>query len=432
MEKKVLLAQCVLLFAFGHAMASCTPSAEFYFTRSPLPDTVFVGETLHIPLVMKHHCLQGQQTWQVSEGVSVRAVDGQCPPMPEFTGEMGDGTCELDMAVSGFALSRQFSAWVRFNTLVHKHTSPSWTIQVLAHPVEVLSAPILAATCGVPFEVPLQSMVRYFDENVRAGNKPVMTLTPVESGGLRFDATHLTLSGTPTATGPLEFALSVTTGNTTTEPVMVRVEVGAGASSRPVFREDAQLPAFVAGQPWQFDVRALLAPGHGDAPDDGLRFRIDSAHPAPDWLQMAKDAPTMLEGTAPAASVGQEETLALIASTNTAGDSVSHVFPLTVAFDARNTPRIQPFSLTLAPGEDFEVNLSPYVEDPTGDSALQLILDAVEPAAWWLRLMPENSRVLEGRVPESQAGACFQLSLRAASTTGGSSQPAVGTLCITS
>lgn len=432
MEKKVLLAISMLLLVCAQAMATCTPSVEFYFTRSPLPTSVFVGETLHLPLLMKHHCLKGRQTWAVSEGVTVRAVDGQCPPMPEFNGEMGDGSCELDMAVTGFALSKQFSAWVRYNTLIHKHTSPPLTINVLAHPVELLPVPVQAGARGLPFALPLKLLARYFDENVLAGNKPVISVTPQDGGGLHFDRQTLMLSGTPVARGALEFALSVMTGNTSIGPEIIRVEVGVPASSRPMFREDAQLPAFTVGKPWRFDARVLLAPSSTDYPNDGLRLRIDGNYPAPEWLHVPPDSSTVLEGIAPPESVEQQETLALIASTNTAGDSLSHVFPLKVAFDTENTPRIQPFSLRFAPQEDFEVNLAQYVDDPTHDPALQLILDAVEPMAYWLRLRPDNPQILEGRVPDDAAERCFQLSLRAANTTGGSSQPVVIPLCVTS
>lgn len=432
MEKKVLLVIGVLLLVCAQAMAYCTPSVEFYFTRSPLSTSVFAGETLHLPLLMKHHCLKGRQTWEVSEGVSVRAVDGQCPPMPEFNGEMGDGSCELDMTVTGFALSKHFSAWVRYNTLIHRHTSPPLTIDVLAHPVELLPVPVQAGARGLPFALPLKSFARYFDENVLAGNKPVISVTPAEGGGLLFDRQTLMLTGIPVARGALEFALSVITGNTTIGPEIIHVDVEAQPSSRPMFREDAQLPSFIVGKPWRFDARALLAPASTEYPNDGLRFRIDGNYPAPEWLQMAQDSSSVLEGIAPPDSVEQQESLALIASTNTAGDSLSSVFPLKVAFDSENTPRIQPFSLRFAPQEDFEVNLMQYVDDPTHDPALQFILDAVDPMAYWLRLRPDNPQVLEGRAPDVSAGRCFQLSLRAANTIGGSSQPIIIPLCIAS
>jgi hypothetical protein len=82
---------------------------------------------------------------------------------------------------------------------------------------------------------------------------------------------------------------------------------------------------------------------------------------------------------------------------------------------------VHAFELEKVVGTNIYEDLSSYINDPAQDPSLKVTLDKVEPEASWLSISKLNPTVLEGVVPDSATGQKYQLTLRATTSVGGSS-----------
>jgi hypothetical protein len=76
-------------------------------------------------------------------------------------------------------------------------------------------------------------------------------------------------------------------------------------------------------------------------------------------------------------------------------------------------------------GTNIYEDLSSYIKDPAHDTNLKVILEKIEPANTWLSISPLHPTVLEGTVPDTATGQQYQLTLKANTSEGGSSESVI-------
>lgn len=263
-----------------------------------------------------------------------------------------------------------------------------------------------------------------FNAAVNAAVETQISVTPAIQDGLRYDAVTHTIIGTPTRIGMYEFALSARNGVSTAGPVKFQINVNANPNDKPVFKPLYSFAAARPNQTYRLRLMDLIEKRPSFGVTNQVHFRIDPnhTHSYPSWIHLDSSSGTVLEGNAPASDVGRTKELIIIANSNTGGDSEPLLIRIPVAYDPTQKPVIQQgLEFKGAGGALFEQNLRALITDPVADGSLKVILDKVEPAAPWLSI--SSAMTLIGLVPSDAIGQCYEVTLRAMTSTGGSSEP---------
>jgi hypothetical protein len=375
----------------------------------------------------------------MSHSLVVASAVGAHQKGPCLVGPKGSAksTCILTLIIKGSALPARGSSGGPVLCSYRSWETPSMSlcsvprledrlaIRLVPNSLSMLPIPIQEATANQFFVYNLKPTVKFYDENANAGYPAQGIVSPVEQDGLRFDPTSFSITGTPTRTGTYLFKVGAQNVYGTAAPVDFVMQVQVNAKDRPVFKQHYSMASALPDQKYSMNLMELVEPQTGFMLTNQISFRIDTDLSHPDWLHIASDDATRLEGKVPPEAAGQEVEVTLIASSNTGGDSLPLKVKIPIAYDPEKRPVINPFGLEKLADTDIYEDLSGYIDDPAHDANLKLTLDNVEPAAPWLGISSLNPTVLEGAVPDKDTGQQFKLTLRAHTSVGGASEPIV-------
>ena len=251
-----------------------------------------------------------------------------------------------------------------------------------------------------------------------------LTVTPAQQAGLQFDPQSKSIKGTPTQAGIFSFKVSASDGNSTSAALEVLVRVDIDPKDTPVFKINPSIASAMPNQAWQLNLMDLLEPRPGFMVSNQVSFRIEKNLPHPDWLSIDEKNPTILKGRASSNQAGQTESITLIATSNTGGESQPMTINIPVAFDPAKKPRIHAdISLAAVAGSEFHHDFRASISDPTQDGNLQILLDRIEPATLDLKISPYNPTEVFGVIDDKDEGKEYKLVLRAKTAVGGVSDP---------
>ncbi|CEG56766.1 Ig domain-containing protein [Legionella fallonii] len=322
-----------------------------------------------------------------------------------------------------YSLWGEHGKWPHHYQWNNPFSSRPFQVTVIPHHLSMLNIPEQNATANQPFVYPLKSAVNYYDENQMAGVPAQAVVHPIEQDGLRFDPASFSIVGTPKRMGTYQFSVSVHNANGATAAQNLLIKVQANIQDKPRFKPHYSMVSALPEQKYSMNLMELVELRPGYWVTNQVSFRIESNSCNPKWLRIAHDDATLLVGDVPPDAAGQEVDVLLVASSNTGGDSDPLKVRIPIAYDLTKKPEINAFKLEQAAGTNIYENLADYVKDPAHNSSLKVVLDKVEPAASWLSISSSNPTVLEGVVPLEAVGQLFQLTLRASTSIGGSSDP---------
>jgi len=283
--------------------------------------------------------------------------------------------------------------------------------------------PTQQATANQEFIYNLKTAANYYDENVAAGIPVLGIVSPVEQNGLLFDPARFSIIGKPKRTGTYLFNVGVKNTNSSAQSVDLRIEVGINPKEKPILKKQYQLASAMVGQLYSVNLMDLLEGQTEFLTTNQISFRIMANKQNGEWLHIPDDDTKRLEGLVPKDLVGQEVEIILIASSNAGGDSDPVTVKIPIASEPGKKPQIDFFELEQLAGSQFNKDLSEYIKDPAQDSSLKVTLDKVVPAVSWLSISPLNPTVLSGVIPVQATGQKYQITLRASTLAGGSSDP---------
>ncbi|RUR19416.1 hypothetical protein ELY21_04130 [Legionella sp. km535] len=430
MKRALLL---FVIFYISSSVSYALPQqVRMTFTASP-PSTVFLDDTVRIPVQMDWYATvripMTYGKWDLPEGARIEYVTGYCPELMSAVAFGFPYTCYFNIVISKNSVGT-VSGPITYDVcrycpiLEHVFYTPSFSVRVIPHGITMSAIPIQEATANTPFVYNLKTAVKFYDENLRAGFPPYGIVTPAEQDGLRFDQASFSIVGTPKRTGTYLFKVGAQNTYGTAAQVDFRVQVRVNEKDKPVFKQNYSIASALPDQKYSLNLMDLVEQHAGFMQTNQISFRIDEDSSHPDWLDISRNDVTRLEGKVPPTAAGQEVEVTLIASSNTGGDCLR---PLTikipVAYDPTKKPTINSFKLEKLAGANIYEELSGYINDPSHDPKIKLILEKVEPAASWLHISPLNPTVLEGTVPDQATGQKYLLTLRANTLIGGNSDP---------
>ncbi len=432
---KKLVSFCMLFFC-STVFAFPYPEVSILFPENP-SSTVYYGETLRIPVEMNFRNLRIYKQWTMPKGSSLEVISGKCPSIPYDSGTYEQGTCKMNLVIPGNSLGGVISGTLKYHVFGEdrdasgRHNwdvwffSPEFSVAVIPHNLSMLPIPFQEGTANQTFVYNLKSAVKFYDENVKAGFPVTGVVNPIEQDGLRFDPHSFSIEGTPTRIGTYLFQVGAQTINGTAASTDFIIHVNVNPKDTPVFKSDISMSSATPGQKYSVNLMELIELPTGFMVTNQISFRLNPNFNNPEWLHISSEDATRLEGEVPYDVAGQEVEVTLIASSNTGGNSEPRTIRIPVAYDPEKKPVIESFELKRAVGTNLYEHLSGYIRDPAGDPSLRVILDKVEPAAPWLHISSLNPTVLEGTVPDEATGQEYQLTLRANTSIGGSSDPII-------
>lgn len=433
---KKLLPICLISVCCMPTFASrfTYPAVSLSFP-SGLPSTVFFGETLKLPLQMDFSALRVYKEWVLPSGTTLEVSGGYCPALSGDELTYWSGRCLMNVVISGDRIGKVISGAIRYHVFGkdghwprqhhwdQNYYTPSFSVTVIPHPLSMSAIPIQEATANQEFVYNLKSVVRFYEENNLAGTAAQGVVYPSEQDGLRFDQTSFSIIGKPKRVGTYVFQVGAKNAYSTAAPTELKIEVGINKKDKPRFKKEGALITAMPNSKYSMNLMGLMESPEDYTLSNQIAFRMQPNLENPEWLHLASDDATRLEGRVPDGLAGTEVKFTLVASSNTGGDSEPFTVTLPIATDPTQKPVIKPFSLELIPGVLMHEDLSSYISDPTQDPNSVLILEKIEPEAPWLSISALNHRVLEGVVPIEATGQQYQLTLRASNVVGGSSDP---------
>lgn len=399
--------------------------------------TVFYGETAYLPIVMSYYALRGNKEWNTPEGAWLQNVAGTCPALSGDTDDYWRGTCQMSLVVPGQILGKviQGPAVYRVKGIRGKrpnrhhwdgqHYSPTIQVTVVPHILSMASIATQKATAGIPFHFNISNYVQYYSENVQFGMPPQGVIKPASQNGLYFDKGLLAIVGKPLAIGTYVFSVGVFNARGTAAPTKLVIEVLANARDTPIFKKSPKIASVIPLQHYALNLLDLLEEKSSFMGSNEVTFSIDRKKSHADWLDLAKDNPTLLEGKLPIEQAGLTSEITIIAHSNTGGDSEPFTMFLPVAIDLLKKPVIHAMALEAQASSEWRQDLFENIENPAKETSLRLILEKVEPYAPWLHVAAHEGTVLTGVIPKDATGQLYKLTMRANTLVGGNSESVI-------
>lgn len=432
-----LLGYSYSLFAFNFD----APEASLSFPNG-YSTTVFYGESIKIPIQMDYKNLKQHKYWLFPPGTTLETTSGLCPFFANDEENYPLGSCNLNLIIPGTYLGKLFSGTVSYivsgrerengedHSWNYAFNSPGFKVAVIPHYLTILDIPQQEASLQHRFNYNLKSAIDYYDENAEAGKKIQGVISPMAQDGLSFDAETFSIIGIPERTGSYAFKIAAKNANGTTKASDLIINVAEESKNTPQFKSDYQVPSAARSQKYSINLLELIEKKADLNLSNQISFRIDEIASNPGWLAIAKDNATRLEGEAPKQLAGTELAVTLIASSNTGGDSEPKTIQIPIALDPSQRPFMEFFKINQVANTYFSKDLAEYVQDPSQDGSLKILIDKIVPSAPWLHLSPDHPTILEGFIPSEAADKTYRMTVRANNLTGGSSIPIVAQLII--
>ncbi|KTD33555.1 hypothetical protein Lnau_2306 [Legionella nautarum] len=394
---------------------------------TPDRKTVYYGQQQMILIKMTHKNLKFGQEWRLPQGVQLFVNHGICPSFAngEIYFPFG-GDCYFSLIIPGDKVGHLFNGKTMYRLSGFEYPLVPWdlaydvpiSVLVIPRPLSMANIPILNATANVPFVADLKNYVSYYAENLEVGTVHGV-VTPTVQDGLYFDQALFSIVGTPKRTGVYLFSVAAENGGGRTAPTNLIIHVGINTADKPKFQTNRIIPSATPGQAYQLNLKELV-----ESPlrylNNPLRFRIDTNETHPDWLRIGGDG-NFLMGEVPMSEAGSEKEVTLIASSNTGGDSSPLKIYIPISTDPKSKPSIAAFSLEKRVGNEFSFDVRKFVNDPSSDANLKLVIDKIEPEAPWLHVSAIEPTLLTGVVPAEVTGQEYQITLHVNTRGGGDS-----------
>lgn len=253
-----------------------------------------------------------------------------------------------------------------------------------------------------------------------------INVEPREIDGLHFDASTGLISGTPKRIGNYHFEVSASNGTATAAPQPLDIQINIDPKDKPIFKLNPTLPSAMLEEDFRFNLMELLQSPQSYLLANQVTFSIDQNAPHPSWLEIDKSNPSILKGHIPREAAGTIQDITVLASSNTGGNSDPFTFQIPIAFDQAKKPNFtQPVQLYGESGNHFNFDFTQYINDPSHDGTVKLVIDSVEPIASWLHVSDANPVALTGYVDEAAVGQKYRLMVHINNKPGGSSDKLV-------
>ncbi|HRD68597.1 MAG TPA: hypothetical protein PK657_00480 [Legionella sp.] len=426
----------LIYFLLCYQVAFCFkyPEVNIIFPNPP-PNTVFKGETLRIPVIVRYWHLRDIEEWYPPVASSLEAMSTGCSGIPIGRSSIEEGVCKMNLVIPGNVMNATISGKIRYrvygSTSKDRHTwdrvfeSDYLSVTVIPHALSMFPIPVQKATANQSFVMNLKRYVAYYDENVTAGKPAQPVVYPTSQDGLYFDKDSFSIVGTPNRLGTYHFKVGVQNVNGSAKSTDLIIEVESNPKDKPVFKKTPSIPSAQLMQGYHMNLLDLLESKKEFMLSNQISFKIKPNQNNPEWLYLVSDDTTQLMGNVPEHVDGQEVSLVIIASSNTGGDSEPLTLKIPIAYDPLKKPKIGYFEMEYDVETEIREDLFKYVDDPVRDKNLKLIIDKIEPIANWLNISSYNPTVLEGLIPEEVTGQKFNITLRATTAAGGTSDPII-------
>jgi hypothetical protein len=332
--KKLLFVVLIAALNYSHAESYYYPNVQLSFPNG-IPDTIYKGETQRIPVHMDFFSLSGEKCLYFPIGTRVERVSGTCPAIPhDLTGVYwGSHVCTMNLVVTGQSFDKPIKGNLLYRVVgsdgnwPHKHDwnlsfkSPYFFIRVIPHPLSLSNIPLQDAVANEDFIYPIKPVIHYYDENIEAGNQLQVLVTPSQQDGLVFDPNSLSLIGKPARTGAYIFHVSVMNVQSSTEDLIVQINVASNGKDKPLFKKIFSIDSAIKNTQYSLNLLDLLQENPSFMVSNQISFRVDNNRKHPEWLKIPKENPTILSGKVPPELTQKEVELSLIAHSNTGGDS---------------------------------------------------------------------------------------------------------------
>lgn len=441
--KKLIL--CSLMFLCCSSWGNIAPQNSFTSKSgflslellAPPPPTMYFGETIRIPMVMKYYNLGTRKYWStlplsfVGLELAERTGD-KCPWLGGNKQSYDYGVCHMNIIINGYVF-QNLSININYTADVGSWytTIPvfPFIIKVIPHRLSMTTIPQQKATANIRFEYNIKNAVHYYEENRLGGQNTTATIDPISKQklnniGLSFYPETLSISGTPNQTGTFEFKIGATNKLSTSAYTTLTINIGVNPKDKPIFKTDNKnIPIATASKKYSLDMMSLIKPKAGFMVSNQIKFSIDPNQARPSWLQINPNNPTLLEGIPDINDAGKELKVTLIATSNTGGASnPTLTITIPVAFDSERKPEIKYFEMEQLPGSQIFRDLSSLINDPAHDPSLKVSIDKIVPAIDWLNISGSNPLMLEGSIPSDAVGQKYLITLKANTKAGGPSK----------
>lgn len=431
--KKLVLILFVLLgfnsYGFDY------PYVYIQFT-SPVPAKMYCDDTARVSMYISFSNLRTYENWILPAGITLNNLSGNCPAVPYGYGFYGMGGCTINLTInSGHCPSKPITGNLLYHIMgedgrwPHVHSwdyffpSPPLNIQVIPHALSMNLIALQSATINHPFTYDLKKSIKFFDENKNSGYKAQAEVQPLEQDGLKFDEPSFSIVGTPTRIGMYHFKVSAKNVYSKAAPVELNINVRADPAKKPQFKIQNTLVSALANEKFNLNLMNLIEDKPRFMVTDQLTFQITERRSNANWIDISPDDSTKLVGTPTLDLAGRYAEIALVAVSNAGGDSEPFILKIPIIYTPENKPVLNYFSMKKPPLSMFNDDLSSYINDPTNDPNAQIIIDKVLPEASWITISNRSATMLEGIIPFEATGRKYQITLRANTEAGGSSDP---------
>lgn len=431
---KIVFLCCGLLPLSLHAIPFEMPQAVLYF-KEPVPQYVYLGESIRIPIKMDHSNLRKHIFWTFPPRTTLEQEQGICPSFIDTMQKYDDGSCDLALRINGNKLGTIFGAVSLnvFNTVEDLPFEDTWNflfsspmidVSIIPNPMYLRKVATQKATINQPFVFNLKSLIEFYDQNAAAGIVPQLDVSPKNLHGIYYDAERLSLVGIPNQIATLKFTINLIDNNGKIDSKDILIKVGAHKSYAPQYKQHETIPSAVPGQEYKINLLNLI---ENSSKTNQISFRFYGINP--DFLDIKSNETIRLQGIIPQNFPSDELLCTLIASSNTGGDASPITIHIPIATDSSQAPFVQYFKIKAKSRTHFKENLAAYVVDNNQDKSLKILLDQVEPSAPWLTL---SGNTLHGNIPDYAVDRNFRMTIRANTKIGGSSAPIYADLYIES
>ncbi len=428
---------------------------SFDFTKNPIFNVYYNDPPAEIPIYMSYNpgnTGMGQwHYWTVPYGKLQYVSSCDIPLVSGGWRESKLGNCTFKLVLPSNRMNAVYQGAVSYSfggksSKGQHHWSPSDTkrttrqfyVKVIPHPINLDIIPEQEVVAKTLLTINFKNRIRYFDENVLAGDKPIASITAAENGvtleelGLKFNPETLNISGAANQTGVFHFYLHAKNRARTLEPRPFMIKITENPKDTPIFRENLTLSAVTPNQFYDFNLLSLLKDNATFMASNEVTFTIDTNTQTEEnkWLRIENG--THLTGQTNGHLAGREISISIRAHSNTGGESLPAKLKLHIATNPSMKPVIKEnLELNSTAGGEIYYNMQNDIIDPTPqkDGSLRVVIDEVktqcpnsECDTRWLEVLRHQPTILNGMVPLDATGRDYTITVHANNKMGGDSE----------
>lgn len=425
------------------------------FSKNPIFNIYYNDAPAEIPIYINYNPgntgLGQYHYWQVPDGYLKDIGSCDIPLVNGAWGESKNGGCTINLVLPSQVMNALYQGVVTYsfagksshgryhwNTFDTRRSTQMYSVRVIPHPINLDIIPEQHLVAGTSLTIHFKNRIRYFDENVMAGDKPSAWITAANNGlslkalGMQFNPATLSITGVAKQTGVYHFYLHAKNRTSTLAPRPFMIKITENPKDRPVFRENISLSAANTHKKYDVNLLGLLEDNVSFMVSNEVTFKIDDSVRTEEskWLRIENG--THLVGEPDITLAGQEIQVPIIAHSNTGGDSKPAQLSLAIAIDPGMKPVLKDhLELNAIAGGKIYYNMQHDIIDPTPvmDGSLRVVIDEIkihcvseECNTSWLKVMHNQPTILEGMVPSDATGQIYKIRVHANNMMGGDSE----------